>query len=157
MEAIGQYLLSVSGVAIISAIVLRLLEGKGVDASLVKMLCGIFMALTVISPFTEVRLSDLTNLLPDISAEAEAAVADGELTGKNALAARICEQLEAYILDKAARMDVSLTVEVELTQDAIPLPKTIRLSGNISPYAKSKLQSIIEDDLGIDKENQLWT
>lgn len=157
MEGIGQYLLSVSGVAIISAIVLRLLDGKGVDASLVKMLCGIFMTLTVISPFTEVRFSDFANILPDISAEAEAAVADGELSGKNALADCITQRLEAYILDKAARMDVSLTVDVELTQEPIPLPKSVYLSGNISPYAKSKLQSIIEEELGIDKENQLWT
>lgn len=157
MQAIGQYLLSVSGVAILCSILLRLLEGKAGDAALVKMLCGIFMTLTVVSPFTQVRISDFANLLPDITTDAEAAVADGELTAKNALTACITERLEAYILDKAAGMDVALTVEVELTGDTIPVPKCVRLSGDISPYAKSRLQSMIANDLGIDKENQLWT
>lgn len=157
MQAIGQYLLSVSGVAILCSILLRLLEGKGGDAALVKMLCGIFMTLTVVSPFTQVRISDFANLLPDITTDAEAAVADGELNAKNALAACITERLEAYILDKAAGMDVALTVEVELTGDTIPFPKCVRLSGDVSPYAKSRLQSMIANDLGIDKENQLWT
>lgn len=157
MQAIGQYLLSVTGAAIVSAIVLRLLEGKGGEGAMGRLLVGIFMTLTVISPFAELRFSDFSSFLPDVSTDAKAAVAAGGLSAKKALAEGISARLEAYILDKAAAMDVALTVEVELTEDAIPVPKAVRLHGNISPYAKSRLQSILSDELGIQKENQLWT
>lgn len=157
MAAICEYLLSVTGAAMVSAVVLRLLEGKGSAAALGKMLTGIFLALTVIGPITQVRLSDVAQLLPDISVDAQAAVAEGEAAAKNALAESISTQLEAYILDKAAQLGVTLTVEVELSEDAIPVPVRIRLQGNISPYAKTRLQSIIRDDLGLDKEKQIWT
>ena len=157
MAAIAEYLLSVTGAAMVSAVVLRLLEGKGSAAALGKMLTGIFLALTVIGPITQVRLSDVAQLLPDISVDAQAAVAQGEAAAKNALAESISNQLEAYILDKAAQLGVTLTVEVELSEDTIPVPVRIRLQGNISPYAKTRLQSIIRDDLGLDKEKQIWT
>lgn len=157
MQTIAEYLLSVTGAAIISAVVLRLLVGKGSAASVGKMLTGIFMALTVIEPLAQVRLSDALELLPDISADAQAAVAQGEVSAKNALADSISTQVEAYILDKAAQLGVTLTVEVELTEDTIPVPARVRLQGNVSPYAKTRLQSILRDDLGIDKENQIWT
>lgn len=157
MDAIAEYLLSVTGAAIICAVVLRLLAGKGSAAAIGKMVAGIFMALTVIGPITQVRLSDALELLPDISADAQAAVAQGEASAKNALREGISAQVEAYILDKAAQLGVALTVEVELTEDTIPVPVRVRLSGNVSPYAKTRLQSILRDDLGIDKENQIWT
>lgn len=157
MQPIAEYLLSVTGAAIISAVILRLLEGKGSAASIAKMLTGIFMAVTVIGPITQVRLSDALELLPDISADAQAAVSEGEASAKNALAESISSQLEAYILDKAAQLGVTLIVEVELSDDIIPTPARVRLKGNVSPYAKTRLQDILRSDLGIDKENQIWT
>lgn len=157
MSAIAEYLLSVTGAAIISAVVLRMLEVKGSAASIAKMLTGIFMALTVIGPITQVRISDLLDLFPEISVDARQAVAQGESSAKNALAESISTQVEAYILDKATQLGVRLTVEVELSQDTFPVPVSVRLHGNISPYAKTRLQSILSDDLGIEKENQIWT
>ena len=157
MLAISQYIRSVTGAALIAAVILRLLEGKGSAAEIGKVLVGIFMALTVITPITKVELSSPERWLPELSADASAAVAEGEDYGKKALAESISSRVEAYILDKAAQMDVTLCVEAELSKDAIPVPQRVRLQGNISPYAKSKLQAIIQNDLGIDKENQLWT
>ena len=157
MLIIAQYIRSVTGAALIGAVVLRLLEGKGSAAVVGKMLVGIFMVLTVLCPISKVRLDSQEHWLPEFSAEAAAAVQQGEDAAKKALAESISSRVEAYILDKAAQMDVSLQVIVELSEDAIPLPVRVRLQGNISPYAKSKLQAIIQNDLGIDKEKQVWT
>lgn len=157
MAAISEYILSVAGAAIVCAVVLRLLDGKGSAVGIAKMVTGIFMALTVITPITQVRLSDALNLLPDISDDGRAAVAQGEASAKKALAESISAQAEAYILDKAAQLGVTLSVEVELSEDAIPVPVGVRLQGNISPYAKSRLQRILTEDLGIDREDQIWT
>ncbi len=157
MEAISEYLLSVTGAAILCAVVMRLLDGKGSAATVAKMLTGMFLALTVLTPLTNLRLSDALDLLPQISADAREAVAEGEASTKNALRQGITAQVEAYILDKAERLGLSLAVEVELSKDAIPVPIRVRLRGNASPYAKQKLQAILRDDLGIEKENQIWT
>ena len=157
MEQLSEYLLSVTGAAMISSVVLRLLEGRGSTAMVGKMVAGIFMALVVISPLSQVRISDVLDLMPDVTADAQEAAAAGEASAKNALAQSISTQLETYILDKAVQLGATLTVQVELTEDAIPIPCSVRLQGTISPYAKSKLQSIIRDELGIEKENQIWT
>ncbi len=76
---------------------------------------------------------------------------------QQALSDIIKSRCEAYILDKAAGMDLSLTVEVGVSADEMPVPKTVRISGNISPYKKSKLKSILVNDLGIEEEDQTWT
>ncbi len=157
MEPIAEYLLSVTGAAMLCAVVLRLLDGKGNAAAAAKMLTGIFMAVTVLTPLTNFRLSDALELLPQLNTDAQGAVAQGEASAKKALQEGISHQVEAYILDKAEKLGVKLAVEVELSSDAIPVPVRVRLRGNVSPYAKTRLQSILQNDLGIDKENQIWT
>ena len=157
MQAVGAYIVSVTAAAVISAIVLRLLEGKGPAAAYAKILAALFVAFTVISPLSKVRLSDLTSVIPDVSLHAKEAVAYGQMQTENALRQSISKRLEAYILEKAAQLGVTITVEVELSDDPIPQPIRVRLHGNVAPYTKLKLQNMIRDDLGISKENQIWT
>ena len=157
MLAISAYIRAITGASLISAVVLRLLAGKGSAASIGKILVGIFMALTVISPIAQVELSDLWNLIPDVTTDASKATTDGLAAAKKALAEGISTRIEAYILDKAAQLGVSLTVQIELSDDAFPVPQKVWLQGNVSPYAKSRLQTVMEQELGIDKENQIWT
>ncbi len=157
MNAIAEYLLSVTGASIISAIVLRLVDGKGSAAHVAKLVTGIFVALTVIGPFTQVRLFETIEHLPDISADAQFVIAQGQSASKNALSECISSQVESYILDKATQLGVTLCVEVYMSDDMIPIPVRAHLQGNISPYAKVRLQNILCEDLGIKKENQIWT
>lgn len=157
MDAIREYILSVTGAAIIGAMVLRFLHGKGTAANIGRMATALFVALTVIGPITDVRISDVDRFFPDVSADAKDAVADGEATAKKALSESISQRLEAYILDKAAQSGVTLSVRVELSEDVIPVPVRVYLQGNVSPYVKTKLQYMIRDDLGLDKEKQIWT
>ena len=85
------------------------------------------------------------------------AVAEGEQQTKTALARLIKQRTCAYILDKAQALNVALEVEVTLSDDDIPVPEAVRLKGKVSPYAKGRLQTIIAEDLGIEKERQTWT
>lgn len=65
-------------------------------------------------------------------------------------------EAEAYILDKAAAMNVSLEVSVTVEGDP-PVPAAAQLSGEVSPYAKQQLEKILWEDLGISKEYLEWT
>ena len=67
------------------------------------------------------------------------------------------DKAEAYILEIAGQLSASVTVEVSVGGDSIPVPQSVRLDGAVTPYAKSRLQTIISEELGISKENQIWT
>ena len=143
--------------AVICGIVRRLLGEKGTQGAVAKLLTGIFLALTVVSPLAKVEVGRLADIAGDYRADGLAAAAMGEEMTRQALAESIKAQTEAYILDKAAALEVTLTVEVEVSDEEVPVPCRVRLTGQVSPSAKSKLSGIITEDLGIEKERQIWT
>lgn len=156
MDSIRAYLLSVIAAALICGIINRILDGKGANGAVSKLMTGLFMAFTLISPVLELRFDTISDFTAAYASDADAAAAAGVSVTKIALKDIIKSRTEAYILDKAAAMNVSLSVEVTLSDDEIPSPISVRLSGSVAPYAKIRLQSILEDDLGIDKEHQTW-
>lgn len=156
MMDLRQYILSVTVAAMICALVQQLLDKKGTAATIGKMLTGLFLTFTVIHPFANLHLMELGNFTMSFDHEAASAVAQGQALSKNALRESITKRTEAYILDKARQLDLKLTVEVTVSQDDIPIPERVRLKGNVSPYAKARLQSILVNDLGIAKEKQIW-
>ncbi len=156
MEAVRQYLLSVTAAAIFCGIAMKLLGKKGTAASIGKMLTGLFLAFTVISPFAKLEIGDVTGFTDAFEADASDAVAAGQSHTKKAMAEIIKSRSEAYILDKAEALGVELTVEVTVSDADIPIPTAVRLTGKVSPYVKSQLRSAIADGLGIIKENQIW-
>lgn len=157
MDSVRQYLLSVVAAGLIGGAVKHLLPGKGTAAHMGKMLTGLFLAFTVISPLANVSLDRWDTECENLQQQAQAAVAAGEENSKTALYSGIKQRTEAYILDKAQSLAVQIAVEVTLSDDPIPVPVAVRLSGNISPYAKKQLQDILESELGIPKEAQQWT
>lgn len=152
-----QYLLSVVTAAIISGIVTKLLGSKGTQGAIGKLIAGLFLAFAVISPLRSVRIHDLASFRVSYSEAADLAVEAGKEMTLQALQTRIKEQCEAYILDKARSLNVELEAEVTVSEDDIPTPVAVQLSGNVSPNAKSSLTRIITEDLGIPKEDQKWS
>lgn len=150
------YLLSVVAAAIISAIVTKLLGSKGTQGAVGKLVAGLFLAFTIILPLRSVEIGKLGSFADVYSQQAQAAVEVGKLQTRQALQAGIKESCEAYILDKAQGWNAHLEVEVTVSDDDIPMPVSVQLSGNVSPNAKSQLTRIITEDLGIPKEDQKW-
>ena len=157
MEGIKAYILSVAAAAILCAVVRRLLEKKGTAGSVGKLLTGIFMAVTVLSPLTGLTVDPVEDIMNDYRSAAEDAVAIGEKSANEALRESISQRLEAYIIEKALNLGADVVVEIKLSQDLYPTPVGIKITGQIAPYAKSRLQRIIQEDLGIGEEDQIWT
>ncbi len=156
MEAIREYMITVTAAALICGVLNALASKLGSSGKLLRLMCGILMLLTVISPLTKIRLTDLPELGQGILESGEALATAGENSAREEMAAIIKEQTQAYILDKANVLGASLEVEVILTEDTLPVPKSVRLQGAISPYGKGKLQQILAQDLGIPTEEQIW-
>lgn len=156
MEGIRQYIFSVTAAAIICAVLTHISAGAGKSSAIIKLICGLFLAFTVIRPVADIQIEELSLYTQSITDEAEQAIGIGEDFAQMSLGSIIKQETEAYILDKASLLDADITVEIILTDDLQPVPGEVYIHGAVSPSAKSKLQKIISEDIGIAKEYQIW-
>ena len=156
MEWICNYLLRIICAAILCGLVTGFVGNKGAIGSTVKMLAGIVMVLTMVSPWTTLDFQDTTNYFEGITAEADRILADTKETTNQSLSAIIKNKTEAYILDKADSFGAELTVEVSLDGSDLPVPSSVRICGSLSPYARKRLENVISDEIGIALEDQKW-
>ena len=157
MSSVGAYILRITAAAVICGLISGIVGTKGALAAVVKLMTGLFLCFTVISPFLKVNVGNLSEYLEDLQVSGDEIVADGETAAKKELETIIKFKTEAYILDKAASYGAVLAVEVTVDTSLVPVPNGIRISGGISPYGKKQLQQIIANDLGIALEAQIWT
>lgn len=150
---LAKYVLGLICAALIAGILQSLVK-EGSCARVLKLLCGVFFLVTALKPLVKVQMPDLSQWVSSWEAEGEAAVQEGEDSYAKAYSDGIRQRLEAYILDKAAQL--GLTVEVTLTLSPEGLPEGAVLSGDGEEGAKEKLMTILRDDLGIPKEKQQW-
>ena len=157
MDGIRQYLISVVAAAMLCAVAKNLIHSKGTVGTALKMTAGLLMLLAVLKPWTSISLDSLIHWTENITADGSNYVASGKMMADETYRQSIIEQTQAYILDEAKAMDCDLTVEVMLSSDDIPVPAQVRLSGEASPYARQKLANMMEQTLGISREDQIWT
>ena len=153
MNQLTQYILSVTAAAVLASI-LRILAGEGAMEKLTKLLTGLFLAVTVLSPLVRLEIPDPSHWLEDYLADGDEAARAGEVMAKEYSAAIITEEVEAYILDKAASMGAALAVEVELGEGG--LPETVTLTGSVSPGHRAELSRTMDEELGVEEEAQIW-
>lgn len=157
MEAIGRYIVSISAAAILCGILKSIFPSKGTNAAILRLVTGIFLSLVTIQPLVKIDLTALPVIADDHLAQAQAVSAQGLSLAQDTMGDIIKAQAEAYILDKARKLNADLTVEVILNDENPPVPVSVHLSGKISPSAKGRLETMIQQDLGIPKEDQIWT
>ena len=155
MGILRSYLRSITGASLICAIAMKI-PIKGASASILRMICGIFMALTLLSPISAIKINKIDPVVDVIWSEAENAASEGENIAQDAMAQLIKNRCEAYILDKAADLGVSLDVRVSLTSQQLPVPQRVVLTGAVSPYQKSVITEYLKEQLGIDGEEIQW-
>jgi len=152
---IYKYIFSVICAGILCGILAQLSDKQGSVSVLIRFLSGLFMTIVLISPLKEI---DLSNLIPDnltVSADADSIIEEGVIRTESSVQLVIKDTVEEYILDKAQKLGAQLSVEVTLDQNKLPVFVTV--SGSVSPYAKRVLSEMMQDDLGICKEQQQWT
>jgi len=96
-------------------------------------------------------------LYEDLTVEAQGEIDHGVESANTAIRAVIKEQTETYILEKADSMGADLRAQITLDSGNQPFPIAVKISGDVSPYVKKQLISIISNDIGIPEEMQTWT
>ncbi len=153
---IKSYILSVAAAGLLCGIATKLVNKEGAQHQLIQMAAGLILMFTVIQPLAGIQWEEPSDWLGDFRLDADSAVQQGQQQTASALAQSIKEQTQAYILDKAAAMGAALEVEVLVSLDAIPVPVGAVLLADVSPYVKVQLSNMMERDLGILGENQIW-
>ena len=156
MDSIRQYVLQIVAAALICGILTSLPFNKGMLATAVKFVAGILMILSVVQPWVSISVEGLSDWKGEIAMDGEYFMSEGVKKADAAYRQSIKEQVEAYILDEADALDCALTVYVILSDDELPVPEKATITGEVSPYAKQTLSSMMEKQLGIQKEAQAW-
>ena len=157
MEALREYILRIVASGILCACIAAIFPGTCGITTVIKMLVGIFLAFTVISPIVKLDFDYFLNEGMQMDRMGSEISQEGIQAAEEAYRLGIQSRTEAYILDKATVLAPGLTVEVTLSEEDIAVPCGAILSGEVSPYAKSTLQNILETELNIPKEAQIWT
>lgn len=154
MGGLGQYIFRLSAGAVICGIIMGIVQ-DGSYRSLMQMICGLFLMVLLISPLTDIQWDPDFRFFQEHLQTGKDQASTGEAMARNEQMLCITEAVEAYILDKAAGEGAALTVKVTLGEDL--LPAFVEMRGNLTHQAKRNLSDIMERELGIAKENQLWT
>ncbi len=153
MDALRSWLLGVVFTAFATGLAVELIP-KGRERALVKMICGMLMALAMLRPLGAVQWEKDTipagNFTRRTQQQAEYYRTEQEKT----LSAIIAERTETYIWDKAREMGLECTVRVIVSvgESSVPLPETVELDAVYDPA----LAVWIEEVVGIPAEKQIW-
>lgn len=156
MDSMKNYFISIIAATIICSIVTGLVGNKSTVGSITKLLTGLFLIITVISPLTKLNINSVTKFFSDFSTDASEIVTQSEDAVQSEMTAIIKSQTEAYILDKASIMGLDIDIQVTMSESLPSVPETVVIKGSIAPYSKQQLEQILCNDLGIAKENQHW-
>ena len=151
-----EYILSVISVAILCAVIKGLIGEKSSTSKIAGLLCSVLMAITLITPLKDIKFYNIPSYLNSLSENADKYIYEGISMAEKSMADIIKVQTEAYILDKADRMGLDISVEVELDGNNSNVPDRVTVKGKLSPYAKEVFSNFLQDELGIAKEKQQW-
>ena len=157
-ETIRSWLLTMTGVALVSAIASFFASGGSMKRVL-KLIGGVAMAAALLSPLLKFDYAAYASSLQLYSGSMTWDPAAVEET-ENRLNRTIIEsECGAYILDKAAQLSVPLTdaqITVQWSTDGFWYPCAVTLTQPAGAEKSAALAGIIEADLGIPSERQEW-
>ncbi len=156
MEWITEYLLRITVASIICVLIRHMVGKQRMAGNMISIITGIFMLITVLSPLLNISFQNFSQYFEEFITPGNDLSAQAVIDAREDLKKIIKEQSEAYILEEAERMSLTLCVEVGVSDEEPPAPNHVILSGSISPYKKEYLASYICDNLGISRENLQW-
>ncbi len=135
--------------------ILKILLSNIGSKSMGTLLCGVYLTVSILNVVKQVDLSKLLDSFQINQTDAKCYTYEGERYASITMQEIIKRNCEAYVMEKANGMEI--TVEVVIADGDLPVPERSYISGQISPYEKALLSEILEKDLGINREDQMWS
>lgn len=115
------------------------------------------MLLIALTPLAELDYDALSEAISRLEMEKEEARTGIEIQNQELVARIISGRIQAYILDKASALGLTVTVELEMeTRAATPYPKAVTIRGEANPVQKQQLQAYMEQTFAIPAQRQTW-
>lgn len=153
MDAVKDYLISIVAASLVAGIATGITKKSGSISSMVRLLAGLFLTVTVMQPIVNISFGNLQLYLDQTSADADHAAGIGRNTAETEVKQVIIERSCAYILEKANALGADISVEVVLDDF---IPSAVEICGAVSPNAKQQISNYITTNLGISTEDQQW-
>ena len=148
--------MSVLSAGILVCICSSLFDSKSTVGALIRVIGGLLLSFAILSPVMNWNFEAVISFAETFESTGNLAAETGSNLAAEEAGHIIREELSAYILDKAAELQADLRVDILLSNESVPTPESVTLIGTVTPYAKVKLQKILEEELGIPKERQIW-
>ena len=156
MQAMRDYLMCVC----IGSILLSLLQTLLPEGKYQKVLDfsgSIMLLLIVISPVVNLDASEILGTVSEYLNQDYKVDLEIVSNNQERIEQVIIDSCATYILDKAEMIGADITVVVRLdVKDNVPYPTGVELSGAYNDQQKQILSNILEQELGIPKEEQKW-
>lgn len=150
------YLFSILFAGLLCAFATSLFKSSSGVGKMIGLICGLFMTMTILSPLVKWDPIQHMNMFDVNYSNCEDAIQEGQQQANSAMREVISQQCRTYIVEKANAMGVDIDAQIVLNDNDLPAPASVTITGLVSPYAKSILQEILSNDLGIPKEQQIW-
>lgn len=154
MEGLRHYFFGLICAALLCSIISSFVKNSAYKA-IMKLLCGIFLTIELVQPFLRADIKIITETSANFMQDGQRIAERGKDMAQDALSCVIESELEAYVLEKAGISSEDLALEITLNSDYVPV--SARITGNESSQVQAQLETILEADLGITKENQIWS
>ena len=158
MEAVRAWLTSVVLVSVLLSAAQSLIP-PGTVRKAAGFTGGLILLLVLLRPVLGADLEHLELDFDHYQAAVEERQEELADTQTEAMASIIAEQTEAYILDKAEELgaDVSVVkVQAQWNLDGLWVPYSAEINAPDTGSAKAALEGVIENELGIPAERQMW-
>ena len=158
MELIRNWLVGMTCAAMVVALA-ESLTPQGTVRKIGRLTGGLVLLLAIIQPVVKLDEGALANALAQY--RTGLSVYDGALEEENETLMKgiIAEQSGAYILDKAASLGITCTVEVETEpgeEGDYPVPHSVTVRGDLTAGERETLERQITADFAIPAERQYY-
>jgi hypothetical protein len=155
MDGLQQYVMSLIGAALICSVVKSLVGGASRFKEVTRVVCGVFMVITAISPLMVVKIPDFDSYIQPIFDTGWKISNDAVNASKAEMVDIIKGETSAYILEKANSRNVDIDVEVGVDEGVL-VPTEVIIAGTVSPYDKALISKYIFETLNIPEDQQQW-
>lgn len=156
-DLMRQWVLSVACGAMIVTILQALLPKNGIGA-VGRLASGLVLLLVTVQPLIRLDAEEMAAALTGYRLTQQGYAEELNEMNRDILEKIIEEETEAYILDKAESIGIAcqVTVIYEWSEDGIPYPAQAQIVSDASAEEEKRLSRILEADLGIPPEAQVY-
>ena len=157
MGGVRTWLLAVTAAALLAAAAEQLAP-EGAARRGVRLVCGLMLLAVMLRPLSGLLELSPRDLFAEERAAAQASVREGTRAGEEQLSELIARETGAYIVDKAAALGAECSARVICgrTEEGLLLPVAAEVTGALTPAQREELARLMEEELGIPKENQTY-